>query len=50
MPTAELRADADIYLRIDGLNKREHEETEALNKLKENTMDDPDLSFGPHGN
>ena len=44
MPTAESRADADIYLRIDALNKREHEETEALNKLKENTMDDPDIS------
>ena len=44
MPPAEFRADADIYSRIDTLNKQETDRADALDQLRVNTMDDPDIS------
>ena len=44
MPPAEIRADADIYARLDILNKQETDRADALDQLRENTMDDPDIS------
>jgi len=44
MPPAEFRADADFYSRLDALNKEEHDRGDALDQLRENTMDDPDIS------
>jgi hypothetical protein len=47
MPPPEFRADADIYSRLDALNTEEHARADALDQLRGNTMDDPDISHLP---